>query len=615
MNVDKNNIDNNHILELLKNLSIEECKEILCELVEKQKNKKDQNNKKNNISLIDFSKKILEKPNKKWSKYVKFIESESVNGLIWAPTQVGKTDATREFIQTCFEHDVPVIVSTDNKTDQCEQIHSRLERDLCGAEIKMLKVSNPSFMDDLKNCIKNNNHRFVIFCLDNSTQIEKLIVTMTSLSVRQSEMQMIKKIAIIHDEADQITKDNNTEIISETQAESHKKWLELVHLINTQMSYMDLKRIFVTATPENCVMLYKIESADLIRLDIPINYTGYKNIEYIEFEDDLEVKQILKKEVGRIKESENCEVILYCIDRKIIDGHERVLESLASNFNCVVNTYNGNGIKAYLRTVRSSKAFENQLKANGVQYTRDSKYFIIKNLAIRKFYTMCKRIGENCVITIGKDLISRGISYVSEDKIKPMTATTMIYKPGTSMHAVGICQTVGRITGCAMPELKRRLYAPKDVIQTYKSYNKNQELYIEKMESENKLTKEVIDEMVFEKFKRHIDRAKLELKMNMKTEYKDIPGFIDGVDIIKLKKWLHDDSLVGRMIQVLYNENSISIGYLKQKVEYKGSLDEFMHNIDNGRGVQCRNGKLWSCNNGNVNLNPLIKQYILNNKI
>lgn len=599
------NIDNNSILELLQNLSIEERKEIFCELIEKQKNKKDKKNNNNNV--IDFSKKILEKPNKKWSKYVKFIESESVNGLVWAPTQVGKTDATREFIQTCFEHDVPVIVSTDNKTDQCEQIHSRLERDLCGAEIKMLKVSNPSFMDDLKNCIKNNNNRFVIFCLDNSTQIEKLIVTMTSLSVRQSEMKTIKKIAIIHDEADQITKDNNTDVISETQAESHKKWLELVHLINTQMSYMDLKRIFVTATPENCVMLYKIESADLIRLDIPVNYTGYKNIEYIEFEDDLEVKQILKKEVGRIKESQSYEVILYCIDRKIVDGHEKVLESLASNFNCVVNTYNGNGIKAYLRTVRSSKSFENQLKSNCIQYTRDGKYFVIKNLAIRKFYTIIKRIGENCVITIGKDLISRGISYVSEDKIQPMTATTMIYKPGTSMHAVGICQTVGRITGCAMPELKRRLYAPKDVIETYKSYNKNQELYIEKMENENKLTKQVIDELVFEKFRRHIDRAKLDLKMNMKTEH------INEEDRMKqlIDMWWNANTIIGKIIKFVYDhKNGVGEYELKEFIKINGSSNSeqmYHHLTTNGKDYKLVFEK---CNNNIIKIRNNTLEYI-----
>jgi len=45
-------------------------------------------------------------------------------------------------------------------------------------------------------------------------------------------MKEMKKIAIIHDEADMITKDKDTENRSDGQAQSHKKWLELKDLIN-----------------------------------------------------------------------------------------------------------------------------------------------------------------------------------------------------------------------------------------------------------------------------------------------------------------------------------------------------------------------------------------------
>ena len=244
-----------------------------------------------NENVKKFAKKILKNENDKKKYFKQFIQSTEVNGLITAPTQVGKSNATREFIETCFEEGVPVIISTDNKSDQNEQLFHRIERDLAGADVRMLKVIDKSFGNDLKECIKTGFHRFVIFALDNSSQVEKLIVNLTSLSTRHlCEMHKIKKIAIIHDEADQIAKDKDTEHISPEQAESHKKWLELIHLFKHTMSYIDLKRIFITATPDNVVMLYNIQSASVMCLEIPSGYVGYKNIECIPFEDDFGVK-------------------------------------------------------------------------------------------------------------------------------------------------------------------------------------------------------------------------------------------------------------------------------------------------------------------------------------
>jgi hypothetical protein len=126
-------------------------------------------------------------------------------------------------------------VSTDNKTDQQEQLYYRIERDLAGADVKMLKVSDKTFDEDLKNCIEKKEKRFVIFCLDNASQIEKVIVQLTSNYVRYAQMKDTKKIAIIHDEADTVSKDKDTELPHNDQAASHRKWLELRDLINKNM--------------------------------------------------------------------------------------------------------------------------------------------------------------------------------------------------------------------------------------------------------------------------------------------------------------------------------------------------------------------------------------------
>ncbi|NBU34327.1 hypothetical protein EB118_09000 [bacterium] len=535
-------------------------------------------NKRNEERIKSFTEKIIEKPNLKKTSYVKFLESASVNAIIWAPTQVGKSNASREFIETCFRYNVPVIVSTDNKTDQNEQLYTRIKNDLSGADVKLMKVVEKSFDDDFEKCLKSKNNRFVIFCLDNSYQIKKLTRAVKCLGF-DKDFGHIQKFAILHDEADTVTKDNVTDAIHDDQAESHKKWIELLDTFNKKIGDIDLKRVFVTATPENCCMLYKIEGADLIKLEIPATYRGYKDISFNILEDDLDIKKVLEKEVKRIKADKTNEVILYCIDRKIDNGQNVVLHSLSSYLRCVVNTYNGHGITAFLHTIKKGNKFETQLKQHDIHYTREKHYFTIKDITIRKFYTLCKRIGENCVVTIGKDLISRGISYVSEDEHEPLTATTMIYKPGMTMHAVGITQTIGRITGCAMPELQRRLYAPRDVIETYRVYNINQEAYIKQIEMQQvhkTLTKDVISEMEFQKIKRHIDRVKLQLKMNYKNSHSNE----SESDIEQMKqlidKWWGADTIIGKILRYLYSsENGVGESELRNFIKENGSKDSY----------------------------------------
>jgi len=302
-------------------------------------------------------------------------------------------------------------------------------------------------------------------------------------------------------------------------------------------------------------------------LESPPTYSGYKDIEYNILEDDLDMRDILKYEIQRIKDDETNEVILYCIDRKIADGQDLVLVNMAKTLKCVVNTYNGNGIISIFKTVSKADKFENQLKKAKVSYKRDSKTFTMRSLAIRKFYTMCKAIGEKCVVTIGKDLIARGISYVGEDEIHPLTATTIIYKPGMTMHAVGICQTIGRVTGCAMPELKRRVYAPDDVIKTYRVYNENQEKYINKILKESvKTTKEIIKGMLFEKLQRGIDRSKLDLKMKMKPT--QVPTESNNLDITRMQEhinnWWNSDSIIGKILKKVYDSK---VGMSEQELK------------------------------------------------
>ena len=93
------------------------------------------NNYGNYTDIKEFASGIISDANKKKYEYKSFLFKESKNGLIFAPTQVGKTNATKDFMEICMEYNIPVVVSCDNKTDQLEQFYSRIQIDFAHADI------------------------------------------------------------------------------------------------------------------------------------------------------------------------------------------------------------------------------------------------------------------------------------------------------------------------------------------------------------------------------------------------------------------------------------------------------------------------------------------------
>jgi hypothetical protein len=458
-------------------------------------------------------------------------------------------------------------------------------------------MSDSKSIDIVEDCFKKNNKKIVMFCLDNATQIRKL--RRAIMSVRGLRIKL-EKIAIIHDEGDVITKDCNIEDIENDQSESHKEWLILTQYISQEE--IELKRIFVTATPENVVYKYKIE--DVIRLRVPNNYIGYDKIKYVQLDDKIRIKKILIEEQNRrILEKENG-VILYCVDKKIEDGQDETFVSVCSYLECVVNTYNGNGITARVNNEKFEEHLEkfvslnNKVKKNKkIIYTDEStnetkNVWNIKGLAIKDFYQICKEIGAGIIVTIGMDLMARGISFVSSEKaIDTVAATTMLYKPGTTMHAVGLCQTIGRITGTARPDLQRRLYASKSVIENFINYNENQKQYLKEISrNENVVTNEIMKTIELnKKLTRSIDRKKLGLKPMYKSESEtESETESEGERMKKLiNNWWNADTKTGKILKFVYDsETGVSEMELKEFIKNTGSENStgmYNHMISNGK--------------------------------
>jgi hypothetical protein len=466
-------------------------------------------------------------------KFYNYIDAENANGLIYAPTQVGKTEAIISFIEACFHRDTPVIVSSDNKLDQLDQLYRRVQRRLAGIEAHMMCVSDRKFETTLKNIVKSGCQRYVIFVMNNAVQINILNRAYCSIILSKltcMPFKLTRKMAIVHDEADTHVKHWDVDNIQASQCAAHQAWINLVAIFqdNTQVL---IKRMFVTATPEAVGMIYNIDNAMVYALKVPETYIGYghKNFNYVDMPDNMNINDALAAEVNRINEAESCEIVLYCIERSIVQGQNVVMTILSEVLDCTINTYNGKGICVIFKTDEMTTKFT-EMCGHYNERIDGTKKIIVKmagnalnvtNLPISIFYTMCKAIGEKCIVTVGKDLIARGISYCSTDKVQPFAATTMFYRPGKTMHSVGICQAIGRITGTARPELERRVCAPADVILAYKAYNKNQKKYIDMVASEidDISVKTIIYRNTFCRCPRKIDRPSLKLKMNMTYNY------------------------------------------------------------------------------------------------
>ena len=95
---------------------------------------------------------------------------------------------------------------------------------------------------------------------------------------------------------------------------------------------------------------------------------------------------------------------------------------------------------------------------------------------------MINNMGIMVCVTIGKDLMSRGMSFCSvsrEDSI-PLATTRMIVDVANTTHCVGLIQMIGRLLGTVCPFYKRVLYCQQRVYDDYIHANQDLEENIRK---------------------------------------------------------------------------------------------------------------------------------------
>ena len=400
------------------------------------------------------------------------------NLIITAPTQIGKTGTLISIIKNNPIPFTVSVVSCDNRSDQLKQLSSRMLRagviNLMLSDVKMTKsgrIGKVSLEEILYHYEETSSITFVL--LNNTAQCSKLNLIMKHLMGLDTFI--VVKYQVIHDEADLIHKaDEDSVIVPEKVPKVHNDWIDHFNYIKIVKSLRYVKRIWISATPENCSLIKDVKARDVFVL--PRDYTKYRAQNKF-FEWSTGDNTALVREVERIKRLGSKEVILYCTEHLNVAQKEKSLE-LLSVANCPVVAYNGTG----------NTVFRPRCKQ---EHT--------KNVPISTILAELEENYTGPVIVVGFALMSRGISFVSSTICeKPLSATVMFYEGSNTTHAVNIAQRIGRITGNSRFDIKfRRLYCSAAIHDCYRKYMENQTaiyLTLAKPENEHRLVADIFQE-------------------------------------------------------------------------------------------------------------------------
>lgn len=409
------------------------------------------------------------------------------NIIITSPTQVGKTTYIIENCKKNENKPYLFILTCDNSKAQMAQLKDRLKRD-GGIEALDLKQATKSRVQH-QLCL---GRAVFLVMLNNGSQISKLDSLVNSLRL----LTRPKKYIVFHDEADTINKDDSGCNIDDLSvAISHRGWVSFFHGLSTRCE--DVKRFWVTATPENCSTISNIVGRDIVVLPKPSDYVPInRNIDW-----NGELDEKVEFEIERIREAKSNEVILYCVDRKK-ENHNKLALEISQKYNCVSFSYNGDGFKIYKRGAPLNLKLSSSV---GIP-------------------TVLKKLkGSDPIVVVGYTLMDRGISFVAEkvdgDKF-PLTATIMFYDGGVSRHLVGLAQIFGRICGNSRPDITRRVvYCKSSVFSDYFFYIKNQNTIYKRLCEFEELTmmENLSDSDESVKIVRDLDRPNLKI---VNGEYK-----------------------------------------------------------------------------------------------
>lgn len=129
------------------------------------------------------------------------------------------------------------------------------------------KMSNKKLKSKIEECIKEN-WRFVIVCMDNSTQVDKIHKILVDVGYSG-------KLTFFHDEGDTLEKPGKSVSV--------EAWSRFFTFLSK--SKIIHKRIFTTATPENIISSKGIQCNSVFVIPTKQTYTGYQDVLFVKAEN------------------------------------------------------------------------------------------------------------------------------------------------------------------------------------------------------------------------------------------------------------------------------------------------------------------------------------------
>jgi hypothetical protein len=547
-------------------------------------------------------------------------------GAIIGDTQNQKTKNTLNGIKSLDCTTITFICTADRK-DQNKQFVKRTKEQCPNSVVFNISDKRKNYDSIINALIGSKN--IIVFFMNNSSQIKKINTLIFSIK-NNIAFKNITDFLFCLDEGDATIQSDNTENHPFTKSEL--QWNELFYELEI-LPNVNTRCLFITATANSIYNnpRFVIKAQHFAFLQKGKNYRGYDDFVFHPITEDL-ILESLESELAIIKQNNEKRVILMCLKREK-NFHMEYMAILISKFpNETIIIYNGDGIKIYTINNNLKRAllmgfeilYKNKEMNSGYNpltniHTFDSK------ISINTMLSICNYYNEFSPIIIGKDLFARGITVVSllskDNGRSPLSASTMFLFPGATCNQVSMVQASGRICGTSTNN-ELRIYCTTEVKESIDAWYINNKQICKNIKEDNlnKSTQEIISKMTFKNKGNHpIERphvnkiCKINFEKSQEYNHVDGEGFIDGVNLDNLHKWLQINSnlLISRMIRFLYNQNnSITLSQFKDGIKYIDNDESFKSNLKNGGSINGSYGYIWNWTDNKILMNKNIKAYI-----
>jgi len=536
-------------------------------------------------------------------------------------------------------HQRNIIVLVDNKNDQQQQMMSRLQKHKTNGnlppETTILSdaLTSKKLTTQFRKMFRDNQSHQILVLKFNSAQIEKL--TDAIILGKEENLSSIIAFQLFVDEGDIATKHENTIEVVEGQPKVHASF---IHLRNKcEQKQISCAIQFISATPQNILVNYPVERIITHRLSS--NYRGYRDIKFVPVPISKSVDTVthiipgIIQQMHRNKEKGN---ILICTNRRKVD-HEKLVR-IVRQLNIMTMTYNGDGIVLFV-PVQYVTEFQRQRETyrsdiGPMSFSQiDPQTFLSKDAFIGDVYQIMNNMGIMVCVTIGKDLMSRGMSFcsVSRSDSIPFATTRMIVDVANTTHCVSLIQMIGRLLGTVCPSYKRILYCQQNVYDDYINANQDLEQNIEKykgllqtgqIQYTNEIERYTITDRSREEDRTNANVKTVIVRKERKTDSESAGSPFSEVSIEKFKKFermfKNKTSVLLPLVRYMYESyNSTDDSYV--------TLDE-LSQVHRGSPTVLRNNLLrmgkggsdfWICSrkNNQFQLRDVVYQYIHNKNL